>query len=195
MPVTHMKGATLTILPLVLHYINEIRLYSAFFKMQQVKSTFGIILARTLMHDPANHIQIGRQQIHWRVVQRYYGSRAETHPEVFEPHVLAEDLLWRRAEDVLYRLEPALHFWEGMDYVGLLSHDGPVSFNLMDLAVSYANNLPYERRSVGQLRRTLGNELFVRYISQPNLEHQVLSQLNNQMIDPGLAAMSMKGIY
>ena len=66
MPVKHMRGATLTMLPLVLHYINEIRLYSAFFKMQQVKSTFGIVVARTLMHDPSDHIQIGRQQMHWR---------------------------------------------------------------------------------------------------------------------------------
>ena len=36
-----MKGITLKTLPLLFHYINEIRLYSAFFKLKQVNKDFG----------------------------------------------------------------------------------------------------------------------------------------------------------
>ena len=36
-----LPGITITAMPLLFHYINEIRLYSAFFKLQQVKPNFG----------------------------------------------------------------------------------------------------------------------------------------------------------
>lgn len=195
MPISHMRGATMAMLPLVLHYINEIRVYSSYFKMQQVQSEFGTILARTLSSDPSDHATIARQPIHWRVIQRYYGLHAETHPEVFEPHVLPEDVMWRKAEDVLYRFEPALNFWRGMEYVGFMTKDGPVSFNLMDLAISYANGLPFEKRSIGHFRSALSNELFTRYLGHPVIEGQVLRQLRSEVAEPGLLIPSMEGIF
>jgi hypothetical protein len=192
MPVKYMQGVTLAVMPIVLHYLNEIRLYTTYLKMQQVRPDFGDIVTTTLIEDPHDHALISSKPIHWRVIQRYYGSKDADHPEVFEPHVLPEDLYWRGAEEILYKFEPALHFWHEMDYVGMMFPEGPVSFNLMDVAVSYVNNLPYEYRSVGRMRESLERELFVRYLGQPTLEHQVLRQLDNKMIEPGLLALSSK---
>ncbi|HSX27648.1 MAG TPA: hypothetical protein VLG25_02605 [Patescibacteria group bacterium] len=185
MPMAKMKGITITVLPLLLHYINEIRLYSAYFKLQQVKPDFGEILVGTLVADPGNHAIMAGQQIHWRVIQRYFGKlETEYHPEIFEPHVQPEDLHWRKAEEILYNLEPALHFWHDMDYVGKMHAGRPISFNLMDLAVGYVNSTPYSNRTIYHMRESLWNEIFIRYMGEKTLENQVLKQLDNEMVAP-----------
>jgi hypothetical protein len=178
LPIARLRGIAVTVLPLVLHYINEIRLYSAFFKLQQVNADFGDTLVETLTIDPSERINIAGQPLHWRVVHRHFGKYTEMLPEMFEPHVRLEDLEWRKAETVLYELEPALHFWHDMDYVGSLYDAQPVSFNLMDMAANYVNNLPYDRRAVGRMRQSLWSELCQRYVAQPMFERQVLRQLD-----------------
>lgn len=187
MPIDRMRGIVITVLPLLLHYYNEIRLYSAFFKIQQVKADFGKILVDTLIADPDTHAVMAGQNVHWRVIQRYFGKlENEPHPEIFQPHVQPEDLHWRKAEEVLYKMEPALHFWYDLDYVGVM-HDGrPVTFNLMDMAISYVNNLAYEQRAIYHFRESLWNEIFIRYMGQKTLERQILKQLDNEMISPEL---------
>lgn len=196
MPVAKMPGITITTLPMLIHYINEIRLYSAFFKMQQVRSDFSELLIATLIDDPADHAVMASQRIHWRVIQRYFGRvEANDHPEIFEPHVMPEDLHWRKAEEVLYRLEPALHFWHDMDYVALPHSDRPISFNLLDMAVSYVNGLTYGHQAVYHFRESLWNEIYTRYMGQPALEQQVLKQLDNERLAPELITVDMEGIF
>jgi hypothetical protein len=185
MPIKKMPGITITALPILIHYINEIRLYSAYFKLQQVKPNFGDIIMETIVADPGHAAVMAGQHIHWRVIQRYFGKlENEYHPEMFEPHVQPEDLHWRKAEEVLYRLEPSLKFWEDMDYVGVLHDARPVTLNLMDMAISYVNVLPYGKQAVYHFRESLWNEIFTRYLGHKVLEEQVLKQLDNEMITP-----------
>lgn len=180
-----MPGITMTVMPLLFHYINEIRLYSAFFKLQQVKPDFAKIVIETLIADPAEAAVMAGQNIHWRVIQRYFGKlESEYHPEIFEPHVQPEDLHWRKAENVLYEIDPELGWWRDLDYIGINHQNRPVTFNLMDVAVSYSNNTPYKERAIYHFRESLWNELFVRYMGEKTLEQQVLKQLNNSMIAP-----------
>lgn len=180
-----MPGITITAMPLLLHYTNEIRLYSAFFKLQQVKRNFGEVIVNTLTADPAHASVMAGQKVHWRVIQRYFGKLAdEYHPEIFEPHVQPEDLHWRKAEESLYKIEPDLKFWQDMDYVALLHESRPTTFNLIDVAVGYVNKTPYEERVIYHFRESLWNEIFIRYMGHKNLEDQVLKQLDNDMIKP-----------
>ncbi len=183
--VSRLRGVTITCMPLLFHYINEIRLYSSFFKLQQVKPNFGKIIVDTLVADTSNAAVMAGQNIHWRVIQRYFGKlESEFHPEIFEPHVQPEDLHWRRAEESLYRIEPKLKFWQDMDYVGVHHGDRPVTFNLMDCAIAYCNQTPYSERVIYHFREALWNEIFVRYMGEKTLEQQVLKQLDNEMIAP-----------
>ncbi len=178
-------GLTLKSLPLMLHYINEIRLYSSFFKLKQVKSSFGRIVVDTLIADPSSASQMAGQNVHWRVIQRYFGKLdGENHPEDFEPHVHPEDLHWRRAEELLSQIDPAMSFWQGLDFVGRLEPDGPVSFNLMDVALAYSNQELYANRYVYHMRESLWNEIFMRYMGHKNLERQILIRLDNDMVKP-----------
>lgn len=181
-----MKGITLKSLPLIFHYINEIRLYSSFFKLKQVEKNFGETVVETLIADTGTAAQMSGQYVHWRVIQRYFGKmKDENHPEAFQPHVHPEDLHWRRAEDLLAQLDPEMAFWQEMDYVGQLADDGqPLTFNLMDVSLAYSNSEPFEGRYYYHFRESLWNEIFIRYMGHKNLEDQILNQLDNDMIAP-----------
>jgi hypothetical protein len=184
---SRMTGVTLKALPLIIHYFNEIRLYSTFFKLMQTKKNFGAIVSDTLIADPAHVKLTDGAHIHWRVIQRYFGKlTTEKHPEIFEPHVQPEDLHWRRAEDILYEIDPELKFWKELDYVGVLtgpSHD-TVTFNLMDVSLSYSNGIAYDGRYLYHFRESLWNEVFARYLGETVLEEQLLQKLDNAVIKP-----------
>lgn len=179
------RGLIMTVMPLLFHYINEIRAYSTFFKLQQVKKDFGKVFVETLNCDAAHVATMAGNHVHWRIIQRYYGRVPdEYHPEIFEPHVQPEDLYWRRAEDALYSLDPRLGFWRDLDFVARREGDRPISFNMIDNAVAYAANAPYEDRVVYNFRESLWNEIFVRYMSEKIFEQQVLGQLDGGLIAP-----------
>jgi hypothetical protein len=180
-----LKGITIFALPLLFHYLNEIRLYSAFFKLKQMQPKFGEIVANTLIADTAEAAVMAGQTIHWRVIQRYFARlENEYHPEIFEPHVQPEDLHWRRAEELLFDVDPELGFWRDLDFVGVMHAGRPITMNLLDIAASYVNDMPYSQRAIYHFRDSLWNEVFVRYMGQKNLEQQILGQLDNSMIAP-----------
>ncbi len=70
------------------------------------------------------------------------------------------------------------------DYVALMYEDRPIPFNMMDVAASYSNSVPYEHRIIYHFRESLWNEIFMRYMGQKTLQEQVLKQLDNDMIAP-----------
>jgi hypothetical protein len=173
LPIKQMSGLTIITLPLVLHYINEIRVYATFFKSQQTKPNFAEIIVETLVSDPGKHVSVAGHQIHWRVIHRHLGSEHAKIADLFEPHVEPEDLIWRKVEETLFRLEPALHFWFDIEYVGVIFDGRPVSFNLMDVAVSYVNHLSYGNQSVHHMRQSIWNEIYLRYVREQAVERQV----------------------
>lgn len=175
-----MPVLTLVTTALILHYIHEIRLYSAYFKLKHVQGDFAQIIVETLQRDPGRHVTMAGYPVHWRVLHRYYGrTDAVNHPELFEPHVMPEDLHWRSVEDILFRIEPALQFWYGYDYVGGKFGESVVSCNLLDIAIAAAGNIPYGAQPLYHFRESLWNELYVRYVGQPILEKQILRQLED----------------
>ncbi len=174
-------GLTLTSLLLTLHYINEIRSFSTYCKFHHMRSDFGDLLVEHVLHQKQDHVSVAGQPVHWRIVHRYYGTvERYKHPEIFEPHVQPEDLAYRKAEAVLYRLEPALNFWHDTDYLGLPEADGPISFSLTDMAMNLVNNLSYEQRSYYHMQDALWNEVYSRYIGQRAFEKKILQQLDEQ---------------
>lgn len=187
MHIDEMRGLPLKTMALLFHYINEIRLYSSFFKLKSTHKNFGAEVVDTLNADPPKAAVISGQHIHWRVIQKYLGKpslNGERHPEAFEPHVHPEDLHWRKAEDILYEIDPELEFWRDMDYV-IHDIDGdPVAFNLTDVSFAYSNKEPFENRYLYHARESLWNEIFMRYMGHRNLEEQILNQLDNDMVEP-----------
>ena len=183
MTIDRMPGIALKDLALIMHYYNEIRLYSSFFKLVKGKKNFGDIVADTLIADPPR-IKMAGHAIHWRVIQRYFGKDPAGHPEIFEPHLHPEDLHWRKAEEVLYDIDSELEFWRDMDYVAVMLAGEPVTFNLMDVSFSYSNAIPFSKRYLYHFRESLWNEIFARYFGQRTLREQLLIKLDNAVVSP-----------
>lgn len=181
LPVKKLPGMTITVLPLAIHYINEIRSYSAFFKLNQVRPDFADILVSTIIDDPNSIVTIAGNPIHWRIIQRHFGLHSDVIPEIFEPHIQPEDLDWKKAESIIYKIEPALKFWEGLDYIATFNSNNPVPLSLLDNAVSYCNKLEYGQQSTGHYRESLWNELYARYMSEDSIASTVLNQLNDHV--------------
>lgn len=187
---THWKGLALKTLPLLFHYMNEVKLYSTFFKLKSsTVRNFGEVVMETLIADPDAGAQIAGSHVHWRVIQRYFGKlKDEAHPEAFEPHVQPEDLHWRRAEELLYQIDPEMKFWQDRDWVGYAIDGQVVTLNVIDVALSYSNDESFETRYIYHFRESLWNEIFARYMGMPTLRKQVLEQLDNDMIKPDVLA-------
>lgn len=180
---SHIPGLAITTLLLVLHYVNDIRTYSSFAKLQQVKVNFGKIIADTAMTEPMTSAKLAGQPVPWKVIQKFYGRlQGAYHPEVFEPHVQAGDLQWHNAEEALAELSPSLRFWEDTQHVCMLHEDEPVSLNILDIALSYCNQLSFPDRIVHFAREHLWHELMSRYLHQGNLEAAVHEQLSRELI-------------
>lgn len=178
-----LDGLAITSLALCLYYMNSIRTYSSFIKLQQVKPEFGAIVRRAAHSEPMTNATLADQPVSWRVIQRYYGRMKQIlHPEVFEPHVQPEDLQWRDAEEVLAQLHPSLGFWAQTEYVCALYNDQPVSFNILDVALNYCNQLSFPNRIVHYVREHLWHELMSRYLHQENLEAAVRQQLSRDLL-------------
>jgi hypothetical protein len=192
LPITaQVEGLAITTTVLALHYMNDIRAYSSFAKLQQVKPTFGRIIQQSATGEPMTSAQLAGQPVPWKVIQRYYGRMQNVfHPEVFEPHVQPEDLQWHDAEAVLADLQPALSFWQDTQYVCMLHEDEPVSFNILDVALGYCNRLPFADRIVHFVREHLWYELMSRYLHQENLEAAVHQQLSRELVEDTALAES-----
>jgi hypothetical protein len=176
-------GLTITSMLLALHSMNDVRAYSSYLKLQQVKPDFGKTIEQSAYAEPMTSASLAGQAVPWKVIQRYYGRlTAAQHPEVFEPHVQPEDLQWKDAEDVLIKLEPSLAFWRGTQYICALHEDQPVSMNILDVALSYCNNLRFDDRIVHFVRQHLWHELMARYLHQDNLEAAVRQQLSLDLV-------------
>lgn len=177
-------GLAITSLLLALNSMNDIRSYSSFIKLQQVKPDFGTIVREAASDEPHISAELAGQPVTWRTIHRYFAKFQEmSHPEVFEPHVQAEDLTWAQAEDVLSRLAPTLAFWQNTQSIALM-HDGqPVSCNMLDVALSYYNHLPFSDRVVHFFRDNVWHDLMTKYLNQRNLEIAVGQQLSYELVD------------
>lgn len=178
------EAMTIINLSFLLHYRNEVRMYSSFFQFRQARNDFGRIVAHTLNHDVQAASQMVKRRLHWRVVQRYFGAIDDKqHPEVLRPHIHPEDLHWRKVEEQLAKIDPSMKFWQGREYVGKMYDGGVVTANLLDIATAYAKNLSYEEREAYHFRESLWNEILMRYMGEENLQRQVLVHLGSDVMN------------
>ncbi len=178
-------GAALVTLLLALHALNDIRSASAYFKLNQVRSDFGALVANAVRNDPYTHATLlSGEHLPWKLVRRFFSRSKDAFvPELFEPQVHLEDLCLEQVEQVLAKLHPRFEFWRGTSHAGLL-HDGkPVSLNLTDAALNFCNQLPYEKRIVQYFRDHLWHELMLRYMHQDHLEQNLHEQLGNELVE------------
>jgi hypothetical protein len=171
---------TLTTTVLAVRAITDIQAASTFLKLQQVKPAFGAAVERLATEEPLVNASFFGRSVPWQLIQRYYAhpSRAAMSlASMFEPHVGAEDLVWRPVETVLAHLEPSLAFWQGTAHLGLLHGGQPVSCNILDALLSHCNKLPFEQRVAHYLQTSLWHELMLRYFNHDKIEAALTAEL------------------
>lgn len=180
LPVVLFPGLAITLTSLVMYYIQRIRMYSVYCKLQQVKADFGLLVGRAALGDMGHAAEIANFSLPWAILQRYFASQ-QFRSEIFDPHVKPEDLALVSVTEVLSELIPELSFWEKSEYIGASYSDGVVSCNLLDVSLNYCNNIDYPNRLVYYMRENLWHELYVRYICQDHIERDILKQLETNM--------------
>ena len=176
---TKVRGAALLLMAQVLHYLNEISYTSTFLKLKQTQRSFGSLVSSSMENHEQLVSVLAGAQISWRMIQRFYGrSGGADHPEIFEPQVHPEDIIWRSAQDELALMIPNLDYWADLDYAGRLAHDQrPVSFNLMDLCHDLMRGNAYQARTYRYIRESLWDEVYARYMGLRYIEDQVVSRI------------------
>lgn len=185
LPVVSMQGITIATLPLLIHYMNDLLAYSAFFKLQQVKPDFGAIIVSALLKEPDLPVTMADYPLRWRTLFRFFSQPSKrVNASFFEPHIQAEDLHTLRPERVLYHLEPALQFWDQGSIVGERNPTSPISFNLFDNAANYCNKLTFSQRISTNLSSNLWQEMLLRYMAEDSYQTKIMRTLDKHMQTP-----------
>lgn len=188
LPKERPEAATITMLALALEGVNEIRAAGTFLKLCQVKPDFGAMVQTVVAHEPELMTELLDQPVAWQIIQRYYGRiKTAFRSDIFEPHIQPDDLSWHDIENILAELDPTLEFWRNTSHLSLLHEHQPVSFNLLDVALSYCNQLPFAGRIVHYGRASLRHELLLRYLKHENVEQTIAAQLQSELVsEPAL---------
>lgn len=180
----NLEGLTTITLTLTIQYLNNVRAYSSYTKLQQVKPNFGKIIQQTAQTEPNTGAFLASQPVPWKVIQKHYGQGRANYPTVFELHVQPDDLTWQDIGETLKSLHADLSFWQDSQYAAALHDNQPVSFNILDVAIANCNSLPYEQRISHFVREQLWHELMSRYLHQANLEAAIHQQLLASLEEP-----------
>lgn len=180
-----MPGTLLLAVLMTLREVTELQAAHSQLRHYQMDGSFGQKLMDTLHQRNQKTASVAGHPFDWRLIHRHYGSGSvESHPLIFQPHLQPEDMAYRRAEEILYRVEPALHFWHGIEFVGLPTQAGIISFNLLDVLMNLVNGVSLERRRDSHLGPALWDELLLRYMHQPAIEADLLGNLASQDEQP-----------
>jgi len=171
-------GAVTMSFSLALHELNEIRAASAFLKLTQVRPDFGVLVRQVTIEEPRLSSRILDRPVPWHLIQRYYSRlQHRFREEIFEPYLQREDMVWHPIEHTLSQIEPSFNFWHQSGHLGLLQGKQLVSLNLLDVALNYCNQLPFEHQVAHYCRHSLWHELLLRYLRHEPIEQSVLTEL------------------
>jgi hypothetical protein len=166
-----------------LHEVNIVRAGSTYLKLCQVRPDFGTHLQTVVRGEPTLAAEMLDSPVPWHIIQRYYARFGDRYREdLFEPHVQREDLTWHSVERALSFIEPSLAFWHHTASLGMPAERQPVSFNVIDAALNYCNQLPYADRLVHYFRHSLWSELMIRYLKHDAVEQAVMGSLESKLV-------------
>lgn len=177
-------GSTTVSLALALHELNEIRASSTFLKLCQVRPDFGQAVQTVASGEPRLASRLLDEPVPWHLIQRYYARlKHQDREDALEPHLQFEDIAWHPVERALQAIEPSFGFWQQSAHLGLLDQKHPVSLNVVDAALNYCNQLPFEHRIVQYFQRSLWHELLLRYLQHKPIEQTVMAEFQPQLAE------------
>lgn len=162
---------TLALTLAILQTLYELRVYSAYFRLNSVKDNFGTRV-HSILHDGLGG-SIQETEIGWKVLQRYFNQKPESFAAIEQPHLQQEDIALRTPFDVLIEHIPSIEFWRDHAHVYMFDGDRPVSLHVLDVVTNASNNLPYENSVHLHLSQQLWEELGLRYLDDEKIHTHV----------------------
>jgi len=186
LPKSAPDGAVTASLVIALEQLNNIRALSSFLKIAQVKAHYGQIVRDAVSSEPTLDTNISGPRLPWNIVQRYYANfEQHFNQAVFEPHLSIEDLAWHPIEESLCAIESSLDFWRNTSTLASSHRNQAVSFNIHDVALNACNHHPFQNRITKYFKKSLWQELMLRYFSHHHLEEVVSKELQPQLAEIG----------
>lgn len=149
-------GTILSSFALLLHYFNEVTTNAEIFKLIDKKG-FGEKLIPLLKGEIKTD--------GWNIIPRYLDKEEKINPIYFEPHINPEAIFWKKADQALMCLAKEvpgmdLDFWDDLDWVGDYFNGQLITFNSVDIFLSYANKLEINNRYLYHYYQALWNKLY-----------------------------------
>ena len=158
--VSNEVGIILTTFNLLLHYFNEVSMYSEIIK--NTKKDFAKNLINLLKGEIRENS--------WHIIPRYLHKDKNPDSRLFEPHINPEAIFWQKADQSLMQLAKelpgsSLDFWQDLDWVGdyfkgFDNKERLITFNSVDIALSFANQLPLNKRYLYHFQEALWNKIY-----------------------------------
>jgi len=186
LPKSAPKGSVTASMVIALEALNDIRTLSSYLKLLQVKGKFGETVKEAILHEPSMHSGLAEAKIPWSIVQRYYANfEQHFNQAVFEPHLSIEDLVWHPIEESLCAIESQLDFWRSTSTLASSHLHQPISFNIHDVALNACNRHPMNSQITKYFKKSLWQEMLLRYFSHHHLEEAVTTKLQPQIAEIG----------
>lgn len=149
-------GTILSSFILLLHYFNEVTYNAEVFRML-AKDNFGQKIIPLLKGEI--------KKDGWSIIPRYLDKEEKIPDIYFEPHIHPEAIFYQKADGALMRLAKEvpgidLDFWADLDWVGDYFDQELITFNSVDIFLSFANQLPLKDRYLYHYYQALWNKLF-----------------------------------
>lgn len=187
-PSTELKDASTTYLfVMTSHYLDEVNLYSNYFKYYSEDSNFGEKVVSAIRGDVPDVSLSKGDSNKWLVIQRYLFKEDPKDIRLGVPHINPEALYHRGASHTLLKMAkfvPALHFliWEHTNYLAVWfpTKSGDqrlVNFNFMDNIMNVMSKRKFEDRYTYHFHEALWNKIFINYFGVDKLEKVVVENL------------------
>lgn len=193
-PTTELKDVSTTYLfVMTSHYLDEVNLYSNYFKYYSEDSDFGEKMVSAIRGDvPKADLSKGDPN-KWLVIQRYLFKEDPKDIRLGIPHINPEALYHRGASHALLKMSkfvPAFNFliWEHTNYLAVWfpSKSGNqelVNFDFMDNIMSVMNKRKFKDRYTYHFHESLWNKIFINYFGAEKLEETVVKHLLHGWFD------------
>jgi len=184
---------TIYLFAMTSHYIDEVTLYSNYFKYYSEKEGFGEKIVSAIRGFVPDISLAKGDPNRWFMIQRYLFKENPADPRLGVPHISSEAFCHRGSSQTLLKFEkvlPNLDFkvWEHTNYVAawmnsIKSGDSLVNFNFMDNVMSVMSKLPYDDWYSYHFHEALWNKIFIEYFSVDKMQEMIIKHLLDGWFD------------
>jgi hypothetical protein len=184
---------TLYLFGMTSHYLDEVNLYSDYFKYYSEDPDFGEKIVSAIRGDVPDISVCKGKPDRWLVIQRYLFKEDPKDIRLAAPHINPEALYHRGASHTLLKMSkiiPNLDFeiWEHTNYVAVWfptkrGDEILANFNLADNIMSVMGKLSYKDWYSYHFHEALWNKIFINYFGVEKLEKVVIENLLHGWFD------------